>query len=233
MAGGPEHAMKIETAQGINLAKAAAATASLEHYIWSTLPNAREISGGKYLIPHFEGKNQIDKFIKSDEKLLKKTTFLWVTWFASNALFPPFKPTLHATSGKYVLFQPSIPETPVLTIGDQTKNVGPYALAIVQKPEFTLPGKFVLASSESQTIGSLLDIWAKITGKQTEYVQVGLEQFDRFFPGWGLEMGVMMEYWEKFPGMQSWSGVDLVTARELGLEGMSGAEDALKELELL
>jgi hypothetical protein len=226
--------MKVEKAQGINLAKAAASTSTLEHYIWSTLPDAKRISGGKYLVPHFEGKNEIDRYIKSDQALLKKTTFLWVTWFGSNNLFPLFKPTFHATSGKYIYFQPSKPETPILSIGDQTKNVGPYALAIVQKPEYTLPGKFVIATSESTTNGALLETWSKVTGKETEYVQVSLEQYNRLFPGWGLEMGVMMEFWEEFPGMQAWSGEeDLVTARELNLERMGGIEETLRGLDLL
>lgn len=89
---GPEAAIKIETAQGINLAKAASATLTLKHYIWSTLANAGKISGGKYMIPHFVGKNIIDDFIKSDANLFAKTTFLWNTFYASNLVFPMFKP---------------------------------------------------------------------------------------------------------------------------------------------
>lgn len=89
---GPEAAIEVEYAQGVNLAKAASATSTLKHYIWSTLPNAARISGDKYKIPHFVGKNAIDDYIKSDAVLLPKTTFLWVTWFASNTTFPIFKP---------------------------------------------------------------------------------------------------------------------------------------------
>jgi hypothetical protein len=86
--------MKVESAQGINLAKAASATPTLKHYIWSTLPNGKKISGGKYVVPHFEAKNQIDAYIKSDPTLLAKTTFVWVTFFASNLFFPMFTPNL-------------------------------------------------------------------------------------------------------------------------------------------
>lgn len=91
---GPEEAMKVESVQGINLAKAASATPTLKHYIWSTLPNGKKISGGKYVVPHFEAKNQIDAYIKSDPTLLTKTTFVWVTFFASNLFFPMFTPNL-------------------------------------------------------------------------------------------------------------------------------------------
>lgn len=57
---GPEKAMEIEVSQGKNLANAASKTPSLQHYIWSTLPNGKEISKGKYLVPHFQAKNKID-----------------------------------------------------------------------------------------------------------------------------------------------------------------------------
>ena len=86
--------MVVETAQGINLAKAASATPTLKHYIWSTLPNGSKVSGGKYVVPHFEAKNKIDAYIKSDPVLLPKTTFLWVAFFASNIFFPMFTPNL-------------------------------------------------------------------------------------------------------------------------------------------
>lgn len=36
----------------MNLARAAANTASLEHYIWSTCPSVKKQSAGKYVTPH-------------------------------------------------------------------------------------------------------------------------------------------------------------------------------------
>lgn len=78
-----------------------------------------------------------------------------------------------------------------------------------------------------------METWARVTGKETEFVEVGLGVYDRLFPGWGREMGVMMGFWGEFPGMQGWSGEEVVTARELGLERQGGVEDALRRLELL
>ncbi|KAH7317885.1 hypothetical protein BKA65DRAFT_609516 [Rhexocercosporidium sp. MPI-PUGE-AT-0058] len=189
---GPKEAIKIETQQGINLAKAAAATPSLEHYIWSTLANVGRISGGKYMVPHFIGKNIIDNYIKSDTALFAKTIFLWSTYYASNLLSPMFKTNFLKTSSQYVWLQPSSPETPILSLGDQNINVGPFALAIAKKPELTLPGKFVLAS-------------------------ITLENFNRLWPMWGLEMGEMLKYWEEF-GNKGWSGEEVVTKEDLALD---------------
>ena len=75
-ASGPEKAVEVKTAQGINLAKAASQIPTLQHYIWGTLRNARRISNGKNNVPHFDAKNTVDDYIKSDPVLLHKTTFL-------------------------------------------------------------------------------------------------------------------------------------------------------------
>lgn len=42
----------------------AAKDAGVEHFVWSTLPNAEAISGGKYKLPQFSGKAKIDPLVK-------------------------------------------------------------------------------------------------------------------------------------------------------------------------
>jgi uncharacterized protein YbjT (DUF2867 family) len=91
---GAETAMDIEYQQGINLARAAAQTASLELYIWSTLPDSRTLSDGKVVVPHFAAKARVDEFSKKDKALLAKTVFLWITFYATNLTYPPFTPFL-------------------------------------------------------------------------------------------------------------------------------------------
>lgn len=47
-----DEAGEIEEQQGMNLARAAARTESLEHYIWSTTPSAKKQFPGKHVTPH-------------------------------------------------------------------------------------------------------------------------------------------------------------------------------------
>jgi nucleoside-diphosphate-sugar epimerase len=216
-----EEAMKVEYGQGVNIASAASKTSSLEHLIWSTLPNARKISNGEYVVPHFESKNRVEAYIKENKSLLSKTTFLYVAFFAGNLLWPPMIPNFIKSSGKYVWFMPLPADTPLAHIGDHNTNVGVFAKAIFAKGEQARGGKYVLASVQENTFGEALADWAKQTGRTdpTTLVQISLEDYEVLWPKWGTEMGVMLKWWGVARD-QSWSvatGEPLLKAADLGL----------------
>jgi hypothetical protein len=225
---GAEKAMEVEAQQGINLAKAAAATSTLKHYVWSTLPDGKKVSGGKFLVPHFEAKVKIDAHIKSDPVLSAKTTFLWNAFFASNYGFPMYTPYLIPTAGKYIQIQSTPASVPILSIGDARTNIGIFVKAILEQPRKTLPGKFVLAYAEETTAGDMLQTWARAQGKAAQYVQVDRDTFNALWPGWSEEMGIMMEFWD-WAQEKSWSGEDMILTKEdLGVSGLVGVEEAFR-----
>jgi len=80
-------------------------------------------------------------------------------------------------------------------------------------------------------MGSLLDRWSKLTGKETEYIQVDLEQFDRLWPKWGREIGFMLQFWEEW-GDRSWTGEEgILDGEALGVKGLVDVQSALEELD--
>ena len=113
--------------------------------------------------------------------------------------------------------QPARASTPILSIGDAGKNVGPFAVAILSQPELT-HGKFVLAYVEKTTSGGLLQTWSKATGKPAVYVQTSsMEEYNNIWPMWGEEMGTMMKFWDE-EGDKSWTGEDnVLTKEDLGI----------------
>ncbi|KAL5341435.1 hypothetical protein BJX70DRAFT_358784 [Aspergillus crustosus] len=229
---GPEEAEKRELIQATNLAEAAAETAGLSHYIWSTLPSSAKLS--KYHTPHFESKATADEHILNRlPELAAKTTFLWVSYYASNLTFPLFTPNLIKTSRQYGWVQPVGPSTPITTIGDQRKNVGLFVEEILRQPQLS-KGRYVLAEVETLTQGEVLERWGKVTGNSTVYIPTSLETFDKLFPAWGLEMGVMLQYWEAV-GAKSWSkpGVSVLKKEDLGIDAsrLVGFDDALVKID--
>jgi nucleoside-diphosphate-sugar epimerase len=110
---GAEAAERLENGQGLNLVRAAAATESLEHLVFSTLSDAKVISCGKWHIPHFQSKQGANAFILGgypgdgiDEtakeegwgRLRDKTTLLCVTMYASNLIWDPYRPRKRVSS---------------------------------------------------------------------------------------------------------------------------------------
>lgn len=89
---GVEEARKIEYQQAINMVKAAKKTPTLQHYLWSTLPNSNALSKGKYNVHFFDVKSSVDDYIRHDKEFLAKTTFVYLTNFASNMFYPVFLP---------------------------------------------------------------------------------------------------------------------------------------------
>ncbi|KAJ9144408.1 NAD(P)-binding protein [Coniochaeta hoffmannii] len=176
---GPDRAMEVESQQGINVARAAAATPSLEHFIWSTLPNGAEISHGKYTVPHFEGKNRVDAYIRQDKALLAKTTFFWVTWYHSNYDFPMYTPFPVPSAGKYVQVTSYSPETLITTIGDVRANVGAFVRAVLDNPQKTRNGAVVRADIGTLTSDELLKTWAAVQGKQAISVRTDVATYNR------------------------------------------------------
>jgi hypothetical protein len=87
---------EIEVQQIKNMAAAANATIlTLDRFILSSLPAAKRLSKGKYThMYHFDSKADASQWlIDSQPELAKKTSFVWMPWYANNwKVIPPMKP---------------------------------------------------------------------------------------------------------------------------------------------
>jgi hypothetical protein len=80
-------------------------------------------------------------------------------------------------------------------VGDATINPGIYAVAILRQPELTLPGKIVLAESETRTVRDMVNIWPEVSGKPAEYSQILIGHYDNLWPKWDRGIGQMLQFW--------------------------------------
>ncbi|KAH7308619.1 NmrA-like family protein-like protein [Stachybotrys elegans] len=229
---GYEVAMDIETKHGINLANAAAKTPTLQHYIWSTLPDTVQASGGKHFVSYYVSKAKVDEHIKSIPDLLEKTTFLWVTAYASNFLYPFHNPIPVPSMGygpqKHLHVMP-VPSTTLWPLaGDVSVNTGLYVKAILSQPQLTLPGKYVRLATEFMSGADVLSLWDSTHGTETAYIEVTLETYDKLWPRWGEVLGGSFVYWRDL-GPKAFDREGLVTNDHLKIEGLVGTEEAFRK----
>ncbi|KAK4556829.1 hypothetical protein LTR86_005809 [Recurvomyces mirabilis] len=228
---GKEEAVEIEVQMGTNLAKAALATSTLQHYIWSTLPDSREVSGGTITIPHYEGKNQVDVYIRGTD-LIKKTTFLWIPSYAQNIHYPCYQPFVLPGDGLTLYqLQATSPTTRWKLAGDVNNNIGLFVTAILTQSGRTLPGRIVLAAVDVMTAEEVVAAWAKRDGKNGRILGVSREEYFDVWPQWAEVMHASHVYWETF-GDKAFSanGQVVLGKEELGIEGLIGTAEYFAKL---
>ncbi|KAF1814175.1 hypothetical protein P152DRAFT_480397 [Eremomyces bilateralis CBS 781.70] len=180
---------------------------------------------GKYLVPHFEGKNRVDAFIRSNKTLLAKTTFLWITFYISNYSSPVFTPNFIPTCNKYAQFANYSPETMTHTIGDVRANIGPFVKAVIEQPDWTRNGAIVKAAIGDTTAGGLLQTWAKVNRVAAAFVQTDDDTFHNLWPVSAEELGILMRFWDEVKE-RSWTddGPPLLDKNDLGIDVSSLVE---------
>ncbi|KAG8156902.1 hypothetical protein KVR01_013315 [Diaporthe batatas] len=230
--GDNDAAIAAEERQGINIAKACLETPGLQHFIWSTLPDSVGLSNGTFDLPNFRGKVAVDNFIRAHSELLAKTTFFFISQYASNYNYGPLAPHLipGAGDGKgdtYVQFVTHPPDTPITTIGDVRRNIGPFVAAILAQPEKTRGGTTVLAHVEVVPAEESLQMWADARGVRAISIPVSAEKLTELFGSFDF-LGLMWRFWAAL-GDRAWglpSGGKVVTKDDLGVTGLIGQAES-------
>ena len=220
--------MRKEAEHGTNIARAAQATSTLEHFIWSTLPSVYDISGGKMRAANFDGKGEVNKYIQSVPELLAKTTFLVIGWYDVNFQYPAFTPIWVPTADKYAIIGDYPADAAIITIGDVVQNLVPFIRAIVAQPGKTKNGATVIGHIEKTTFEDLLKRWARAHGKDAVFVRTEIKTVCDVWGKYGdsTEMTRFMgEYKEE----------EIITAKGLGIDEREfiSVDESFKKLKLV
>jgi uncharacterized protein YbjT (DUF2867 family) len=169
------HTHEHEVSHGRALADAAV-SAGVQYYIYSTLPNAGKISGGKLKnMGHFDGKEEVEQYIRT---LPMKSAF-----FAPGSFMSNFSATMapHPIGeGSYALFNFVSPETKLPLI-DTAGDTGKFIAAILADfPRYE--GKVLSASTALYTFSEIVDSMSKASGKSVTYKQLPEETWRGFLP---------------------------------------------------
>ncbi|KAF2688511.1 NAD(P)-binding protein, partial [Lentithecium fluviatile CBS 122367] len=226
---------EVEATQAMNLARAAAKTPTLEHYIWSTLPNAKKLSKGKTLCAHLDYKAEVDDRIRAElPELAKKTTFLFFGYYPSNMVFfPMLKPfELPGSYGKYAQIVPTPPSARIPVAGDMTVTPGIWVRQILANPSLTHT-KYANVAPETLSFGEMLDMWSEVTGRQGVYLQVSPQDYEKAWGVGGAELADQLVFGEQ---VADWNeGVQAVGMSELGIKeeevpGLKATIEGLKAM---
>lgn len=182
-----------EIRHGKAIADAAVASGA-QYLIFSSLPSPARISNGKYKVPGFDAKGEVEDYIRS---LPIKSSFFAPASFMENyhEVFIP-RPTQDG-SGTYniaTMMKPDVPIPHIAAILDSGKYVG----AILADPD-KYEGKTFSAATTFYTFNEVVEAMSKACGKTVKYVQLPVDVFRSFMPPERAEVMVdMVMYFEEY-----------------------------------
>ncbi|KAL1837787.1 hypothetical protein VTJ49DRAFT_3397 [Mycothermus thermophilus] len=211
----------IEERHGMNLARAAAQTSTLEHYLWSTQPSAREATAGEHEVPHLDYKARVDERIREElPELAAKTTYLYFGYYPQNMVyFPLLRPVEDPETGSHIQTLPMDPDSKILVAGDMTVNPGIWVRQILATAP-AAEGKYTRIALERLSFREMMDGWSAATGRKGVIRQVSEEEWTRMWGvagtelAWQFRFGEMCDPWAKREG----DGKEFVGPEELGID---------------
>jgi len=179
-----------EAEQG-GAAVAAAQEAGVQHYVWSTLPNVMQLSGGALAAHHFTGKAVVDEVVTA-------AGFAFHTFVEPPMYFQNFlgnsKPTPlgNGTIGWAVPMDPAVP---ALHAGDVT-DVGKVVARAFEEPKLVGQGQHLGVAAALLSWNDICET-LKAQGHQVAVQQIPPEVYDGFYPG-AQEMRETMQWFEGY-----------------------------------
>ena len=177
-----------EFAQGTAAVRAAKA-AGVKHFIWSTLPDVKAISGGKFDVPHFTGKAKVDRVVT--EAGFANHTFVIAPFFYQN-LAGTLAPQQQA-DGSMGWALPLDPSVRCIHMGD-IRELGTIVAGAFAHPDQAGHGEYLPLVGDFMSFNEIVDVLNR-QGHNFSFTQVPADVFATLFPG-AAEIAAMFRYFE-------------------------------------
>jgi uncharacterized protein YbjT (DUF2867 family) len=206
-----------EAKQG-SAAVAAARESGVEHFVWSTLPDSKGLSGGALAVHHFTGKSVVDAVMTAAG--FPFHTFVEPPFYFQNltSMMQP-QPLGNGTKGWAV---PMDPAKRCIHAGDVTE-VGQVVARAFENPEIVGQGQHL---GVAPGLISWNDIIATLNARGHHLVvqQVPAEVYDGFFPG-AVEMREMFQWFEGYTYFGPTAEQKLANTRSVYPESLTSFAD--------
>jgi len=169
----------------------AAKAAGVNHLIWSTLPNAEAISGGKFKLPQFTNKAKVDAIVEDAD--FANHTFVVPPAYYQN-FSGPFGPQKQQ-DGSFGWVLPVDPTVRCFHMGD-INELGDIVAGAFAKPDVTGRGAYLPLVGDFLTFNELLSALNQL-GHQLSFTRVPREVYASFFPG-ADALAETLEYYEAY-----------------------------------
>lgn len=186
----------------------AAKDAWVKHFIWSTLPNVEQISRGKFHVPHFTGKAQVDEHIKNAG--FEYYTFVQAPFYFQNLTGQMGAQPQQDGSVGWTL--PIDPSKKVIHMAD-ISDLGKVVAGAFLNPEKAGHGEYLSLASGLYSFNDVLEAF-KANGKAYVFNQVPGDVFSNFFEGAG-EITAMLTYFDAHTYMGPGSDNRILLAKEV------------------
>lgn len=210
-----------EVAQG-KIAVQAAKDAGVNHFIWSTLPNVEQISNGKFNVPHFTGKAEVDELVKAAS--FEHHSFVQAPFYFQNLTGQMGAQTQQDGSIGWTL--PIDPNKKVIHMGD-INDLGKVVAGAFLNPDKVGNGSYLSLAAELNSFNDILQAF-KANGKTYSFNQVPTEVFSSFFEGAG-EIAQMLAYFEGYTYMGPNSETQIQEAKNIATEAYTTLNDWIKQ----
>jgi uncharacterized protein YbjT (DUF2867 family) len=177
-----------EFAQGTAAVRAAKA-AGVKHFIWSTLPDVKAISGGKFDVPHFTNKAKVDRVVT--EAGFANHTFAIAPFFYQN-LAGAMAPQQQA-DGSVGWALPLDPSVRCIHMGD-IRELGTIVAGAFAHPDQAGHGEYLPLVGDFISFNETVDVLNR-QGHNFSFTHVPADVFATLFPG-AAEIAAMFRYFE-------------------------------------
>lgn len=165
--------------------------AGVQHLIWSTLPNAEQLTGGRLKLPHFSGKARVDAAVQNAK--FERHTFVQAPFYFQN--FQSMMGPQSLPNGERGWAVPMNPAARVIHGGD-VNDVGRTVAAAFEAGDTLSNGSYLAVCGGVYSWNDFVTT-LNAQGHGVQVQQVPAEAYDHFFEG-ASELREMFQYFEQF-----------------------------------
>jgi len=162
--------------------------------VWSTLPHAEKLSGGKYNVPHFTEKAKVEEYIRNLQK--NKEIFESVLFIAPAFYYQNFNWNFSPKQDEHGCYIFKFPKVHTLAACD-INDLGPLFLNILKNPR-AYNGKTILLEGECGSPRDYVHMFQEVTGSKACLKEMSQDELKECAKHHSKELSEMFGFMDEY-----------------------------------